>query len=120
MTVEIGAMNEIYCPVCNQIDSFDELDCDYDVEDDILRITSSVECDNCGSSFIITQRYTLNFLDCNISRPKKKKIKTVEETIKRGSCPYGVVLCTSCPYYNTELCPRWADNYRKEEDEFYG
>ena len=22
------------------------------------------------------------------------------------NCPYGVVLCTSCPYYNTELCQR--------------
>lgn len=35
-------------------------------------------------------------------------------------CPPNVFLCPLCPKYNTEFCPHWADNYRKEEDEFYG
>lgn len=105
MLVEIGALSNIYCPICDKENSFEEIECEYTVEDDILRMDSLVECEECGSSFKIIQRFTLNFLDCSIqgiTRPKREDHKT-------GSCPYGVFFCKDCYKNNSEMCPHWEE-----------
>lgn len=84
MLVEIGALSNIYCPTCGKKNSFEEIECEYTIKNDILRVESLVECEECGGSFKVVQRFTVDFLNCYIQenpKPQKKKLK------KEG-CPH--------------------------------
>lgn len=104
MLVEIGALSNIYCPICGKEDPFEEVECEYTVEDDILRMDSLAECKECGGSFKIVQRFTIDFLDCCIQenpRPKKKNHKN-------EGCPPWVFFCEDCYKNDSEMCPHWG------------
>jgi hypothetical protein len=95
----------IFCPTCKKVNSFEELECEHIVENDILRVDSLVECGKCGNSFKIVQRFTIDFLDCyvqEIPKPQKKKYKT-------EGCPHWAVFCEDCYKYNSEMCSRWEE-----------
>ena len=62
MLVEIGALSNIYCPTCGKKNSFEEIECEYTIKNDILRVESLVECEECGGSFKVVQHFTLQDL----------------------------------------------------------
>ena len=105
MAIEIGALTHIVCPSCGQTDTFEITDSNYDMENDILIMENTVYCNHCDSSFNITQRFLLDFLDCNISSIEKHHKET--SGMANCPCPPNVFLCNDCPYDETELCPFW-------------
>lgn len=88
MTIEIGTLS-IFCPTCKKVNSFEELECECTVEDDILRMDSLVECEKCGGSFKVVQRFTIDFLDCYVQENPKPKNKNH----KNEGCPHWVFFC---------------------------
>lgn len=105
MLVEIGPFNNIFCPICGEENLLEEFECEYTVEDDILRMDSLIECKTCGGSFKAVQRFTIDFLDCYIQEnPKPKKKDRKDE-----GCPYGVFFCKDCYKNNSEMCPHWEE-----------
>ena len=106
MLVEIGALNNIYCPTCGKKNSFEEIECKYTVKNNILRVESLVECEECGGSFKVVQHFTVDFLNCyvqEIPKPEKKKLKN-------EGCPHWVFFCEDCYKNDTEMCPHWRNS----------
>ena len=83
-----------------------------------MAIRSEIFCGECESSFKMTQRFSIEFLDCYISCIDERhesefgegKFAFEEEPRKTGDCPYDIFFCTDCYKNNTEMCPHWRDN----------
>ena len=112
MIFEADFNKSIKCPKCGKENTFDDYDCESTIENDILTIRTSVECENCNSLFKVYKRYALDFLDCTLqegelkSKPKKR--------LMVNDCPPNVFLCSQCPKDNTELCPYFPVDIDKE------
>ena len=111
MVFEIGFVDNIKCPNCGEETAFDDYDCESVVEDDILTIRTSVECENCNSLLKICKRYTIDFLDCTV---QEAELKPKPKRLRVNDCPPDVFFCPQCPKNNTELCPYYPVDTNKE------
>ena len=111
MVFEVGFVDNIKCPNCGEENTFDDYDCESIIEDDILTIRTSVECENCNSLFKVCKRYMLEFLDCTVQEGELKP-KLKQKLI--NYCPPNVFLCSQCPNDNTGLCPYFPVNTDRE------